>query len=115
MREIHLRKTGALIGAALVLGALAGGAAGDARAALARASAATLGLAFQIHDDLLNRAPSLARLGKRAGTDDARGKATYPRAVGEARARRRGGAAVSLERARRDRAPGPARRDRWRR
>jgi geranylgeranyl pyrophosphate synthase len=46
-----------------------------------------LGLAFQIHDDLLNRHSSLVRLGKRAGTDDARGKATYPRAVGEERAR----------------------------
>ncbi|MEO5618618.1 MAG: polyprenyl synthetase family protein, partial [Candidatus Eisenbacteria bacterium] len=44
------------------------------------------GLAFQIHDDLLNAGSSLSRLGKRAGTDAARGKATWPRAVGAERA-----------------------------
>ena len=47
------------------------------------------GLAFQIQDDLLNvSARSLRTLGKRPGTDAARGKATYPAAVGESRARR---------------------------
>jgi geranylgeranyl pyrophosphate synthase len=47
------------------------------------------GLAFQIQDDLLNAsARSLRTLGKRPGTDAARGKATYPAAVGESRARR---------------------------
>jgi geranylgeranyl diphosphate synthase type II len=35
----------------------------------------------------MNRGSSLRRLGKRAGTDEARGKATYPGVVGEARAR----------------------------
>ncbi|MBI5709986.1 MAG: polyprenyl synthetase family protein [Candidatus Eisenbacteria bacterium] len=73
---IHRRKTGALMGACLALGAIAGGA--DARqiAALDRAGR-QLGFAFQIHDDLLNADSSLAQLGKRAGTDRARGKATY--------------------------------------
>ncbi len=86
VRAIHVRKTGALMGAALSLGAIAGGA---DRAATRRLAAVgrDLGLAFQIHDDLLNRQGTLAQLGKRAGTDDARGKATWPRAVGEARAR----------------------------
>jgi geranylgeranyl pyrophosphate synthase len=87
VRDIHRRKTGALLGASLVLGGIAGS--GDA-ATLRRLDrlGRDLGLAFQIHDDLLNRDATLARLGKRGGTDAARGKATFPRAVGEDRARR---------------------------
>jgi len=87
VRDIHERKTGALIAAALELGALAGGGRARMRATFARLGR-SLGLAFQIHDDLLNRDSSLARLGKRAGTDQARGKATWPAAVGEERALR---------------------------
>jgi geranylgeranyl diphosphate synthase type II len=86
VREIHLRKTGGLISASLVLGGLAGGASA-ARLRVLAGMGLELGLAFQIHDDLLNQASSLARLGKRAGTDAARAKATYPRAVGAERAR----------------------------
>jgi geranylgeranyl diphosphate synthase type II len=86
IREIHLRKTGALMGAALELGGLV---AGTTQARLRRLGeiGLQLGLAFQIHDDLFNRGSSLKRLGKRAGTDAKRGKATYPAAVGEERAR----------------------------
>ena len=76
----------ALVSASLVLGGLAGGATTGQLRSLA-GMGLELGLAFQIHDDLLNRASSLARLGKRAGTDEAREKATYPRAVGTERAR----------------------------
>lgn len=86
VREIHTRKTGALMGCALALGALAG----DAGAASVQSlddAGRMLGLAFQIHDDLLNSESCLKTLGKRAGTDAARGKATFPAAVGEARAR----------------------------
>jgi geranylgeranyl pyrophosphate synthase len=82
VREIHGRKTGALIGAALRLGGLVGGA-GAQRLALLERMGHDLGVAFQIHDDLMNRRSSLRKLGKRAGTDQARGKATYPGAVGE--------------------------------
>ena len=85
VRAIHERKTGALLAAALELGALVAGAGPARRRAFARLGR-SLGLAFQIHDDLLNRRSSLRRLGKRAGTDDARRKATWPRAVGEPRA-----------------------------
>ena len=84
--DIHLRKTGALIAAALVLGGIAGGAARKDLVDL-HDLGLELGLAFQIQDDLLNAASSLARLGKRAGTDAARGKATWPRAVGVEQAR----------------------------
>ena len=85
--DIHRRKTGALIAASLRLGAIVGGARPAAEQRLARAGR-DLGLAFQIQDDLLNRGSGLERLGKRAGTDAARGKATYPGAVGEERAHR---------------------------
>ena len=83
--EIHLHKTGALIAGSLAIGALAGGGNAATVGAL-HDLGLDLGLAFQIHDDLLNAYSSLERLGKRAGTDAARGKATWPRVVGEERA-----------------------------
>lgn len=88
VEAIHRRKTGALMGACLALGAIAGGA--DARQieALDRAGR-LLGFAFQIHDDLLNADSSLKKLGKRAGTDEARGKATYHGTAGREAALRR--------------------------
>lgn len=86
VRSIHIRKTGALMGAALALGAIAGDA-GESTVARMDEWGRQLGLAFQITDDLLNADSSLAALGKRAGTDEARGKATYPSAVGPQRAR----------------------------
>jgi geranylgeranyl diphosphate synthase type II len=85
VEAIHTRKTGALMGACLALGGIAGGA--DPRTVAVLDDAGRLmGLVFQIHDDLLNAGSSLRKLGKRAGTDAARGKATYHRAVGEAAA-----------------------------
>jgi geranylgeranyl pyrophosphate synthase len=91
VEAIHLRKTGALMGAALALGGLAGGA--DPRTvAVLDDAGRLLGFAFQIHDDLLNAGSSLRKLGKRAGTDAARGKATYHRAAGEPAARRKAAA-----------------------
>ncbi len=86
-RDIHERKTGALFGASLALGALAGDADKHTVQALDE-TGRMIGLAFQIQDDLLNAAGSMRSLGKRPGTDAARGKATYPAAVGESRARR---------------------------
>jgi geranylgeranyl diphosphate synthase type II len=86
--DIHSRKTGALMSAAVQLGALAGRASESRRRKLAMVGRA-LGVAFQIRDDLLNRESSLTRLGKRAGTDEQRDKATYPKAVGVEAARGR--------------------------
>ena len=85
--DIHWNKTGALMGAAAALGAIAGGARTEAVTAL-EVGAGFLGLAFQIQDDLLNAGSSLRRLGKRAGTDAARRKATYPKAAGVEASRR---------------------------
>jgi geranylgeranyl diphosphate synthase, type II len=86
VRDIHARKTGALMGAALEIGAIVGGVRAPRSREFGRLGR-ELGIAFQIQDDLLNLGSSLARLGKRAGTDAKRGKATYPRAVGETQAR----------------------------
>lgn len=77
--DIQSRKTGALINAACVLGAIAGGA--DERQIQAAASfAACLGLAFQIRDDMLDVIGSAAELGKSVGTDTA--KNTFVRLYG---------------------------------
>jgi geranylgeranyl diphosphate synthase, type II len=74
---IHLRKTAALIRAALRVGALLAGARAEHVEAISRAGQA-LGLAFQIVDDILDVEGSLAELGKSAGSDERKQKATYP-------------------------------------
>ncbi|HJN45186.1 MAG: hypothetical protein CL477_08580 [Acidobacteria bacterium] len=77
LREMHERKTGALIGAAAVTGAILAG--GDEAAIEAVDRYAThLGLAFQIVDDILDVEGNAADLGKTAGKDAAAGKPTYP-------------------------------------
>ncbi len=83
---IHYHKTGGLMGAALALGAIAGGASAALASRLER-TGSLLGLAFQVQDDLLNSRSTLRRLGKRPGTDAKRGKATFPRVAGEAESR----------------------------
>jgi farnesyl diphosphate synthase len=78
LETMHRRKTGALIEASVRLGALGAGLASGAQFdALARYGA-ELGLAFQIHDDVLDVAGDAAQLGKLTGADAARGKPTYP-------------------------------------
>jgi len=74
---MHIHKTGALIRAAVVLGALSGAPLdATARAALEH-YAKCIGLAFQVMDDVLDDAADTATLGKTAGKDAAQGKATY--------------------------------------
>jgi geranylgeranyl diphosphate synthase type II len=77
LREIHRRKTGALITAAVQTGALVGQADQVQLENLTRYGE-MIGLSFQIIDDLLNVESTTAQLGKAAGSDAARGKATYP-------------------------------------
>jgi geranylgeranyl diphosphate synthase, type II len=84
---IHLKKTAALITASVRVGAQ-----------LADASAETLehltvygrsiGLAFQIVDDILDEEGTTEQIGKDAGSDRERGKATYPRAYGMEQSKR---------------------------
>ncbi len=81
LREMHERKTGALISAAAVSGAILGGGDDSAVDAVER-YAAQLGLAFQIVDDILDVEGSAAELGKTAGKDAEAGKPTYPALYG---------------------------------
>jgi geranylgeranyl diphosphate synthase, type II len=77
LRDMHARKTGALIRASAVLGAIMAGA-DDRVVGEVDAFAADLGLAFQIVDDILDVEGDAAALGKTAGKDAAAGKLTYP-------------------------------------
>ena len=94
LRLIHRCKTGALITAAVQSGAIGGGADGRQYEALTRYGE-QIGLAFQIIDDLLNVTGDAATLGKAAGSDTARGKATYPALLGLDETRRQADEAVS--------------------
>ena len=86
LQTIHRLKTGALLRAALEIGAVLGGAAPAHRATL-REAGALLGLAFQIQDDILDATATEADLGKRVGKDEGRGKITYPALLGLDQAR----------------------------
>lgn len=86
VQYIHTHKTGALIKASVVAGALLGGAAGRQLAAITRYGEAA-GLAFQIADDILDIEGTTEEIGKDAGSDQARGKATYPSVMGLAAAK----------------------------
>ena len=76
---IQSRKTGGLINAACVLGAIAGGASEEQLAAASRFAGA-LGLAFQIRDDMLDIIGTKEEMGKGVGTDDI--KNTFVRIYG---------------------------------
>src|SRR3989442_12119139 len=90
---IHTRKTAALIRASLRVGAMLAGAKADALVAITRAGDA-LGLAFQIVDDILDVEGSLEELGKTAGSDQRKQKATYPALHGLEASRRRARALI---------------------
>ncbi len=81
IERIHRQKTGALIAASCEIGALLGGAT-DAQAAALDRFGQKIGLAFQIADDLLNETSTPEKLGKSAGSDRERQKATYPAVYG---------------------------------
>jgi len=83
---IHLNKTAAMIEAALVMGAMVGGAK-DADLAALRQAGRHLGLAFQIVDDVLDSTADSATLGKTAGKDAKAGKTTYVKLHGLEKAR----------------------------
>jgi geranylgeranyl pyrophosphate synthase len=82
LERMHRQKTGALIQASVLLGAIsAGSEEGPERAALAEFGA-EIGLAFQIQDDILDVEGTTTSLGKRAGADADRVKPTYPSVMG---------------------------------
>jgi geranylgeranyl diphosphate synthase type II len=97
LRQMHARKTGALIRASAVSGAIMTGASDEIVAAIDR-YAENVGLAFQIVDDILDVEGDPALLGKTAGKDAADSKPTYPALFGLERSRAL--AAECLDRAR---------------
>ena len=93
LQTIHRNKTGALITASVLAGAVAAGADTKQETALTQYGNA-IGLAFQIVDDLLNVTATTEQLGKAAGSDEELGKATYPAYFGIEETRKRAKAAV---------------------
>jgi geranylgeranyl pyrophosphate synthase len=81
LQGMHARKTGALIRASAVSGAIMAGATADLVAAIDR-YATDVGLAFQIVDDILDVEGKADQLGKTAGKDAAGAKPTYPALFG---------------------------------
>jgi len=84
---MHVHKTGALIRAAILLGAQCGTPTPEAEMARLDHFAKRIGLLFQVIDDILDAEASTATLGKTAGKDAAQGKVTYVSAMGLAEAR----------------------------
>lgn len=84
LRSIHARKTGALLHAAVVMGAHIAllGQEYDARFNAVQLYAEQLGLAFQIADDLLDVQSTASALGKATQKDASHGKLTYPGLLG---------------------------------
>ena len=82
LERMHRQKTGALIQASVLLGAISAGIqSGPERVALTTFGA-EIGLAFQIQDDILDVEGTTQSLGKRAGADADRTKPTYPSVLG---------------------------------
>src|SRR5947209_16158955 len=94
LEYIHRSKTGALITASLVSGGIfAGGSPTEIQRL--RDFGRSIGLAFQIVDDVLDVTQSSEQLGKTAGKDTASEKATYPALFGVEESRRRADALVA--------------------
>jgi len=81
LRAIHRSKTGALITASVLTGAMVAGGSAEQEAAL-RTYGNNIGLAFQIVDDLLDVEATTEELGKPAGSDAEADKVTYPSLFG---------------------------------
>ncbi|MGH8227656.1 MAG: polyprenyl synthetase family protein [Steroidobacteraceae bacterium] len=84
VEDMHSRKTGALIRAAVAMAAACVPALEPRLATGLERFAAAIGLAFQIQDDLLDVIGDASTLGKATGADEIRAKPTYPAVVGVA-------------------------------
>jgi len=94
LEYIHMHKTAALIRASLRVGARLAGAGAEPLAIIGDAGG-SLGLAFQIVDDILDVEGTLAELGKTAGSDERKGKATYPAVHGIEASRAQAGTLIA--------------------
>uniref|UniRef100_A0ACD5VWS6 Uncharacterized protein n=1 Tax=Avena sativa TaxID=4498 RepID=A0ACD5VWS6_AVESA len=81
LEYIHLHKTARLLEAAAVCGAIVGGGT-DGEIESVRRYARSVGLLFQVVDDVLDVTRTSEQLGKTAGKDQAADKATYPKLLG---------------------------------
>jgi len=81
LRDLHAKKTGALLVASARMGAICAGA-NESSLAAVTAFAQHTGLAFQIVDDLLDITATPEQLGKSTNKDAGRGKNTYPSLLG---------------------------------
>jgi geranylgeranyl pyrophosphate synthase len=87
LERMHRQKTGALIQASVVLGAICAGVVDISHRAALAEFGAEIGLAFQIQDDILDVEGTTQALGKRIGADADRVKPTYPSVLGMDKAR----------------------------
>lgn len=84
---MHRHKTGALIEASVMMGAITAGGASQAQLSALRDFAHAIGLAFQVQDDILDVESSTEQLGKQQGSDAANNKSTYTSLLGLEQAR----------------------------
>lgn len=82
LEAIHRDKTGALIEASVMMGAICAGAAQTAALSDLKLYARTIGLAFQVQDDVLDVTADTITLGKPAGSDEKLEKSTYVKLLG---------------------------------
>jgi geranylgeranyl pyrophosphate synthase len=89
LEDMHIHKTGALIRASVVLGALTAPELDDSTLERLDHYAKCIGLAFQIRDDILDVEGETHMLGKRIGADQTLDKSTYPALIGLEASRQR--------------------------
>ncbi|HHJ14237.1 MAG TPA: (2E,6E)-farnesyl diphosphate synthase [Gammaproteobacteria bacterium] len=89
LEDMHIHKTGMLIRASVLLGALCAGEVDNDTWRALDHYGKCIGLAFQVQDDILDVTGDTRELGKQAGADQARDKPTYPALLGLAGARER--------------------------
>jgi geranylgeranyl diphosphate synthase type II len=94
LEYIHAHKTGALLTASVLAGAILCGADAAQQEALERYGR-SIGLAFQIADDILDIVGDQQKIGKPVGSDEGKDKATYPKLFGLQESRRRAHAEVA--------------------
>jgi farnesyl diphosphate synthase/geranylgeranyl diphosphate synthase type II len=82
LESMHTHKTGALIEAAVVMGAISGGVTEPQTLKSLRKYAKVIGLSFQVQDDILDVITDTETLGKKQGADIARNKPTYVTLLG---------------------------------
>jgi geranylgeranyl pyrophosphate synthase len=88
LEDMHIHKTGALIRASVLLGALCADDLDTDQLEALDHYAKCIGLAFQIQDDVLDVEGETAEIGKNSGADADRGKPTYPALLGLDEAKR---------------------------